>query len=56
VSTRFTPVTLHWFILAVVTGSYLVLRRITDSPFSQVLQAIRENEARTPAIGHRATR
>ncbi len=36
----------------VVTGSYLVLRRITQSPFGMVLQSIRENEARTRAIGY----
>ena len=49
---RFTPVTLHWFVLAVVAGSYLLLRRITQSPFGMVLQSIRENEARTRAIGY----
>ena len=38
--------------LAVVTASYLVLRRITQSPFGMVLQAIRENEPRTRAIGY----
>jgi branched-chain amino acid transport system permease protein len=48
----FTSVTLHWFVLAVVTLSYLVLRRITQSPFGMVLQAIRENEPRTRAIGY----
>ena len=48
----FTTATLHWFVLAVVTLSYLVLRRITQSPFGMVLQAIRENEARTSAIGY----
>ncbi len=48
----FTPEVLHWFVLAVVTGSYLVLRRITRSPFGMVLQAIRENEPRTRAIGY----
>jgi len=41
---RSPPTTLHWFVLAVVTVSYLVLRRITRSPFGMVLQAIRENE------------
>jgi branched-chain amino acid transport system permease protein len=51
-SLRFTPDVLHWFVLAVVTGSYLVLRRITHSPFGMVLQSIRENEARTLAIGY----
>ena len=44
--------TLHWFVLAVVAGSYLILRRITQSPFGMVLQSIRENEARTRAIGY----
>ena len=48
----FTSTTLHWFVLAVVAGSYLVLRRITQSPFGMVLQSIRENEARTRAIGY----
>jgi branched-chain amino acid transport system permease protein len=48
----FTPNVLHWFVLAVVTGSYLILRRITQSPFGMVLQSIRENEARTLAIGY----
>ena len=38
--------------LAAVTLSYLVLWRITHSPFGMVLQSIRENEARTRAIGY----
>jgi len=52
ISVPFTSDTLHWFVLAVVTVSYLVLRRITRSPFGMVLQAIRENEPRTRAIGY----
>ena len=51
-SVPFTTTTLHWFVLAVVALSYLVLRRITQSPFGMTLQAIRENEARTRAIGY----
>jgi branched-chain amino acid transport system permease protein len=51
-SVPFTNHTLHWFVLAVVAVSYLVLRRITQSPFGMVLQSIRENEARTRAIGY----
>src|SRR5436189_2431711 len=51
-SVPFTSNTLHWFVLGVVTLSYLVLRRITQSPFGMVLQSIRENEARTRAIGY----
>jgi branched-chain amino acid transport system permease protein len=51
-SVAFTPQRLHWFVLAVVAGSYLLLRRITRSPFGMVLQSIRENEPRTRAIGY----
>jgi branched-chain amino acid transport system permease protein len=53
---RFTSTTLHWFVLAVVAGSYLFLRRLTQSPFGMVLQSIRENEPRTRAIGYRVER
>src|SRR5580698_2429726 len=49
---RFNSTTMHWFVLAVVTASYLILRRVTQSPFGMVLQSIRENEARTRAIGY----
>src|SRR5262245_61490020 len=51
-SIEFEPEVLHWFVLAVVAGSYVLLRRITQSPFGMVLQSIRENEARTRAIGY----
>ena len=49
---RFTSSIMHWFVLAVVTASYLILRRVTQSPFGMVLQSIRENEPRTRAIGY----
>ena len=52
VNVPFNSTTMHWFVLAVVTASYLILRRITRSPFGMVLQSIRENEARTRAIGY----
>ncbi len=55
-SVRFTPTTLHWFVLAVVVISFLLLRRITQSPFGKVLQSIRENEPRTRAIGYSVER
>ena len=48
----FDNTTMHWFVLAVVVGSYLILRRIMRSPFGMVLQSIRENEPRTRAIGY----
>jgi branched-chain amino acid transport system permease protein len=52
ISMPFTSTTLHWFVLGVVTLSYLALRRVTQSPFGMVLQSIRENEVRTRAIGY----
>jgi branched-chain amino acid transport system permease protein len=51
-SVPFTQTNLHWFVLAVVAASYLLLRRITRSPFGMVLQSIRENEVRTRAVGY----
>jgi branched-chain amino acid transport system permease protein len=53
---RFTTNTMHWFVLAVVALSYLLLRRVMHSPFGMVLQSIRENEARTRAIGYAVQR
>jgi len=55
-SVPFTTQTLHWFVLGVVTISYLLLRRVTQSPFGMVLQAIRENEPRARAIGYSVER
>ena len=55
-SVPFTTETLHWFVLAVVTFSFLILRRVTQSPFGMVLQAIRENEPRARAIGYSVER
>jgi branched-chain amino acid transport system permease protein len=55
-SVPFSTETLHWFVLGVVTISYLVLRRVTQSPFGMVLQAIRENEPRARAIGYSVER
>src|SRR5438309_7983404 len=55
-SIPFTRNGLHWFVLAMVTVSYLLLRRITQSPFGMVLQSIRENEQRTRAIGNHLDR
>ena len=52
VNVPFNSHSMHWFVLAVVAGSYLILRCVTQSPFGMVLQSIRENEARTRAIGY----
>ena len=55
-SVPFTTETLHWFVLAVVTISFLTIRSVTQSPFGMVLQAIRENEPRARAIGYAVER
>ena len=55
-SLKFSTQSLHWFVLAVVAISYLLVRRITQSPFGMVLQSIRENEPRTRAIGYHVER
>src|SRR5207249_5966938 len=55
-SVPFTTETLHWFVLTVVAISFLALRRVTQSPFGMVLQAIRENEPRARAIGYSVER
>src|SRR2546426_4518842 len=55
-SVPFTTETLHWFVLVVVTISFLTIRRVTQSPFGMVLQAIRENEPRARAIGYAVER
>src|SRR5262245_23086303 len=54
--TRFSLTTFHWFVLLVVTVSYLVVRRILRSPFGMVLQSFREVEPRTRAIGYHVER
>jgi len=55
-SIPFDSNSLHWFVLAVVAVSYLVLRRITRSPFGMVLHSIRENEPRPRAVGYAVER
>jgi len=47
--TRFYFFALFFFILA-----FILIRKITESPFGKVLQGIRENEKRAEAIGYNA--
>lgn len=41
----------YYFILAVFLASYLILWRVTSSPFGKTLEAIRENSVRAEFIG-----
>ena len=57
VDVRFTPATLHWFVLAVVVDLLSCSCAASRSrPFGMVLQSIRENEPRTRAIGYHVER
>lgn len=47
-----TPLRLYYFIMVVVTLMLLALKRILESPFGAVLQAIRENPSRAEACGY----
>ncbi|MFD1599576.1 ABC transporter permease [Halobellus rarus] len=42
----------YYFLLAVVVGSYLFLRRIMSAPFGSVLRSVRESELRSRFIGY----
>jgi branched-chain amino acid transport system permease protein len=43
----------YYLLFVVVTGMFLVMLRIVNSPFGRVLQAIRENDFRAEALGYR---
>jgi branched-chain amino acid transport system permease protein len=42
----------YYFALACLIGSYLLCRNLVNSPFGAVLRGIRENEAKTVALGY----
>jgi len=44
---------LYWVVLGIFTAGFLLIFRIINSPFGQVLKAIRENEARATSLGYR---
>jgi branched-chain amino acid transport system permease protein len=48
--------TTYYFVLAVFVAVYLLIMRIIDSPFGQVLKAIRANEPRAISIGYKVDR
>jgi len=45
--------TMYWFVAAIFLAGFLLLHRVTHSPFGQVLKGIRENEPRTTSLGYR---
>jgi branched-chain amino acid transport system permease protein len=46
--------TMYFVVLAIFVGGFLVIYRIVNSPFGQVLKAIRENEPRAISLGYDA--
>lgn len=47
---------LYFTVLAIFVGGFLLIWRTVNSPFGQVLKAIRENEARATSLGYRTER
>ncbi len=47
---------MYYVVLAVFVASWWFMRRVVNSPFGQVMQAVRENEPRAVSLGYRANR
>ena len=47
------PLTMYYFVLAVFLVGFAIILRAINSPFGQVLKAIRENEPRAISLGYR---
>jgi branched-chain amino acid transport system permease protein len=50
------PFAMYYFVLAVFLVGFAILLRAINSPFGQVLKAIRENEPRAISLGYRTER
>src|SRR5450432_802947 len=48
--------TMYYFVLFVFIAAFALIYRVINSPFGQVLKAIRENESRTISLGYDAER
>jgi branched-chain amino acid transport system permease protein len=48
--------TMYSFVLVVVLAAFLLIYRIINSPFGEVLKAIRENEPRAISLGYKTER
>jgi branched-chain amino acid transport system permease protein len=48
--------TMYYFVLAVFLAGFAIIQRAINSPFGQVIKAIRENEPRSISLGYRAER
>ncbi|HEU4352237.1 MAG TPA: branched-chain amino acid ABC transporter permease [Burkholderiales bacterium] len=50
------PMNYYVFVALLFLASLWVMRRVVESPFGKILQAIRENEVRATAVGYNAPR
>jgi branched-chain amino acid transport system permease protein len=48
--------TMYFTVLAVFLGSFILIYRVINSPFGEVLKAIRENEPRAISLGYKTER
>lgn len=48
--------TMYYFVLALFLAGFALIQRTVNSPFGQVIKAIRENEPRAISLGYRAER
>ncbi|HWB51031.1 MAG TPA: branched-chain amino acid ABC transporter permease [Stellaceae bacterium] len=49
-------IVMYYFVLAVFLAGFAIIQRTVNSPFGQVIKAIRENEPRAVSLGYRAER
>jgi branched-chain amino acid transport system permease protein len=49
-------ITMYFVVLTIFVASFLLIYRIINSPFGEVLKAIRENESRAISLGYRTER
>jgi branched-chain amino acid transport system permease protein len=50
------PTAMYIVVLVIFLGGFLLIHRIINSPFGEVLKAIRENEARAISLGYKTDR
>jgi branched-chain amino acid transport system permease protein len=50
------PMVMYAFVLVLFLACFLLIHRIVNSPFGEVLKAIRENEARAISLGYKTDR
>lgn len=50
------PAAMYVVVLVIFLGCFLLIHRIINSPFGEVLKAIRENEARAISLGYKTDR